>query len=163
MKFGVRKPNIKSSIKARTTGKAKRRLKKALIPGYGKKGMGWIRDPKKAAYNYVYHRTTVGVGDIAKAATKKKPEKKANKEPKAERQKPIEQPVNHVKEKRKTGFGFIVAAILFAMAGIYGLSEFEASLTWVLSEIVCVVVVVLSFRKWSSMREPAAESDKSDQ
>lgn len=37
MKFGMRTPSIKKSIKARTTGKAKRAVKKALIPGYGKK------------------------------------------------------------------------------------------------------------------------------
>lgn len=47
MKVGIRKPSIKKSIKARTTGKAKRVVKKAVIPGYGKKGMGWINDPKK--------------------------------------------------------------------------------------------------------------------
>lgn len=37
MKFGVRKPNLKKSFKARTTGRLKRSVKKALIPGYGKK------------------------------------------------------------------------------------------------------------------------------
>ncbi len=47
MKFGMRKPSIKKSIKARTTGKAKRKVKKALIPGYGKKGIGYIKNPKK--------------------------------------------------------------------------------------------------------------------
>ena len=47
----MRKPSVKKSIKARTTGKAKRAVKKAVIPGYGKKGSGWIKDPKKAAYN----------------------------------------------------------------------------------------------------------------
>ncbi|MDY2556706.1 hypothetical protein SOP65_14920 [Enterococcus faecalis] len=47
MKIGPRKPSIKKSIKARTTGKAKRSIKKATIPGYGKKGTGWIKDPKK--------------------------------------------------------------------------------------------------------------------
>lgn len=47
MKFGMRKPSVKKSLKARTTGKAKRNVKKALIPGYGKKGMGWIKNPKK--------------------------------------------------------------------------------------------------------------------
>ena len=64
MKFGIRTPNLKSSLKARTTGRAKRAIKRAVIPGYGKKGMGWVRNPKKAAYNAVYHRTSVGVGDI---------------------------------------------------------------------------------------------------
>lgn len=67
MKVGIRKPNLKSSIRARTTGRAKRAVKRAVIPGYGKKGMGWVTNPRKAAYNAVYHRTTVGVGDIARA------------------------------------------------------------------------------------------------
>ena len=53
MKFGMRKISPMKSLKARTTGRAKRAVKKALIPGYGKKGMGWIRNPKKAAYNKI--------------------------------------------------------------------------------------------------------------
>ncbi len=40
MKFKMRTPSFKKSIKARTTGKAKRAVKKALIPRYGKKGYG---------------------------------------------------------------------------------------------------------------------------
>ena len=70
MKFGVRKPSLKRSIKARTTGKAKRAIKKAVIPGYGKKGMGWIKSPKKAAYNKVYRKTSIGLGDILKKLIK---------------------------------------------------------------------------------------------
>lgn len=70
VKVGLRKPNLKSSLKARTTGRAKRAVKRAIIPGYGKKGMGWIKNPKKAAYNAVYSRTTVGVGDVARAVSK---------------------------------------------------------------------------------------------
>ncbi|MDY6017607.1 MAG: hypothetical protein SPI97_08335 [Oscillospiraceae bacterium] len=66
MKFGMRKPSIKRSVKARTTGKAKRAIKKAVVPGYGKKGAGWIKSPKKAAYNKVYKKTTFGVKDIFK-------------------------------------------------------------------------------------------------
>lgn len=66
MKFGVRKPSLKRSIKARTTGRAKRAVKKALIPGYGKKGAGWIKNPKKAAYNKVYKKTTFSIFDIFK-------------------------------------------------------------------------------------------------
>lgn len=69
MKYGVRKPNLKKSIKARTTGKVKRQVKKAINPLYGKKGMGIVNDPQKAAYNAVYNRTTVGVSDIAKGLT----------------------------------------------------------------------------------------------
>ncbi|WP_312373031.1 hypothetical protein [Lachnoclostridium sp.] len=66
MKFGVRKPSYKKSFRARTTGKAKRKIKKALIPGYGKKGMGWLRNPKKAAYNKVYNKTSVSLSSILK-------------------------------------------------------------------------------------------------
>lgn len=32
-----RKPSLKASFKARTTGRAKRAVKRAIIPGYGKK------------------------------------------------------------------------------------------------------------------------------
>lgn len=66
MKIGMRKPSIKKSIRARTTGKAKRAVKKAVIPGYGKKGSGWIKDPKKAAYNKVYKKTTFSFWDLFK-------------------------------------------------------------------------------------------------
>lgn len=70
MKIGMRKPNIKKSIKAKTTGRAKRAVKKAVIPGYGKKGMGWVKNPKKAAYNKIYNKTTFGVNDIVRATSK---------------------------------------------------------------------------------------------
>lgn len=65
MKYGVRKPNVKKSIKARTTGKVKRQVKKAVNPLYGKKGIGVVNNPKKTAYNAVYSRTAVGISDIA--------------------------------------------------------------------------------------------------
>ena len=65
MKFGMRRPSLKRSFKARTTGRAKRAVKKALIPGYGKKGMGLLH-PKRAVYNKVYKKTTFGLGDIFK-------------------------------------------------------------------------------------------------
>lgn len=66
MKFGMRKPSVKRSIKARTTGKAKRAVKKQVLPGYGKKGMGWVKNPKKAAYNKVYKKTTFSFWDLFK-------------------------------------------------------------------------------------------------
>lgn len=66
MKFGLRTPSLKRSLKARTTGRAKRAVKKALIPGYGKKGAGWIKNPKKAAYNKIYRKTSFSIWDILK-------------------------------------------------------------------------------------------------
>lgn len=66
IKVGLRKPSLKKSIKARTTAKWKREIKRTLIPGYGKKGMGWLRDPKRAMYNKVYKKTTKSIWDIFK-------------------------------------------------------------------------------------------------
>ncbi len=66
MKFGLRTPSLKRSLKARTTGRAKRAIKKSLIPGYGKKGAGWVKNPKKAAYNKVYKKTSFSIWDIFK-------------------------------------------------------------------------------------------------
>lgn len=70
MKVGIRKPSIKKSIKARTTGKLKRKVKKAVNPLYGKKGVGVVKSPKKAVYNKVYKKTSIGLGDIFKSLFK---------------------------------------------------------------------------------------------
>lgn len=66
MKFGMRKPSLKKSISARTTGKMKRKIKRSINPYYGKKGMGWVRNPKRALYNKVYRKTTFGWKDLFK-------------------------------------------------------------------------------------------------
>ncbi len=66
MKFGFRKPSLKKSLKSRTTGKLKRKAKSIINPFYGKRGMGWLRDPQKALYNKIYRKTTFGISDILK-------------------------------------------------------------------------------------------------
>lgn len=66
LKYGIRKPSLKKSLSARTTGRAKRAVKKALIPGYGRKGMGWFTNPKKAAYNKIYHKTSTSLFKLFK-------------------------------------------------------------------------------------------------
>lgn len=66
MKFGFRTPSLKRSISARTTGRAKRAIKRAIIPGYGRRGIGLLTNPKKSLYNRVYRRTTFGLGDVLK-------------------------------------------------------------------------------------------------
>lgn len=70
MKFGIRTPNLKKSFKARTTGRLKRTVKKSINPLYGKKGMGFINNSKKAIYNKIYNKTTIGVNDIIKGGLK---------------------------------------------------------------------------------------------
>lgn len=62
----MRKPSPKRSIKARTTGRAKRAVKKALIPAYGRKGMGWVKSPKKAVGNKMYKKTSFSIFDLFK-------------------------------------------------------------------------------------------------
>lgn len=64
MKFGMRKPSLKRSLKARTTGRAKRAVKKSVVPGYGQRGMGVVKNPKRAARNAVYKRTTFSIWDL---------------------------------------------------------------------------------------------------
>lgn len=66
MKVGLRKPSVKKSFKARTTGKAKRAMKKAVIPDYGKKGMGFAKSPIKLSKARIYRKTTFSIWDIFK-------------------------------------------------------------------------------------------------
>lgn len=57
MKVGFRMPSMKKRIAARTG------VKRYIRQNMGVKvprGYGWITNPKKAAYNRVYHRTTTG-------------------------------------------------------------------------------------------------------
>jgi len=59
MKIGIRIPSIKKRIAARTS------VKRYIRHSLGLKaprGWGWITNPKKAAYNRIYNRTTVGSG-----------------------------------------------------------------------------------------------------
>ena len=65
MKFGLRTPSLKKSISARTTGQLKRAVKRAIIPGYGKKGIGLLH-PKRAMYYKVYNKTTFSIFDLFK-------------------------------------------------------------------------------------------------
>ncbi|MGQ4573335.1 hypothetical protein ACUIJP_04535 [Leuconostoc pseudomesenteroides] len=66
MKFGLRTPSLKRSISARTTGRAKRALKSAINPTYGKKGTGMVTHPVKSVENKVYHKTTWSIWSLFK-------------------------------------------------------------------------------------------------
>lgn len=76
MKFSFRTPSIKKSIKARSTGRIKRAVKKSLNPTYGKKGIGYIKNPEKALKNSLYHKTTVDTTKTIKSAIRKTNENK---------------------------------------------------------------------------------------
>ena len=66
MKFGMRTPSLKKSLSARTKGRVTRAIKRKLIPGYGKPGMGYIKDPERAVKNKIYRKTTFGIRDLFK-------------------------------------------------------------------------------------------------
>ena len=57
MKVGFRKPSIKKRIAARTSW---RRVLRHSLGLKAPRGWGWLTNPKRAAYNRIYHRTTVG-------------------------------------------------------------------------------------------------------
>ena len=59
MKFGIRRPSLRKRIAARTSWK---RVVRHNLGVKAPRGYGWITNPKKAAYNRVYNRTTVGLG-----------------------------------------------------------------------------------------------------
>jgi hypothetical protein len=63
MKFGLRVPSLKKRISARTS------IKRQVVHRVGikmPKGYGWIRNPKKFAYNMVYNKTSFDVFKLIK-------------------------------------------------------------------------------------------------
>lgn len=108
MKIGYRKPSVKKSIKARTTGKVKRKMKKAVNPFYGKKGMGYVKNPKKAIKNKIYHKTTFGTADVIKATTKS-PNKKSTSEVKP----------YIMNSKNINPFAYTIIVLLFGIFGVH--------------------------------------------
>jgi hypothetical protein len=61
MKFGVRRPSLMKSLAARTSAKRFVRQNLGLkVP----RGYGWLTNPKKAAYNRVYNRTSVSLWSL---------------------------------------------------------------------------------------------------
>jgi hypothetical protein len=59
MKFGFRKPSIRKRIAARTSWK---RVVRHSLGLKAPRGWGWLTNPRRAAYNRIYNRTTVGCG-----------------------------------------------------------------------------------------------------
>lgn len=64
MKFGVRKPSLKKMISARTSPS---RLVRHSFGIKAPRGGGWLTNPKRAAYNRVYSRTTFSIWSVIKA------------------------------------------------------------------------------------------------
>lgn len=123
MKTGIRKPNVKKSISARTTGKVKRAVKKSVNPLYGKKGAGFVKDPAKSIKNSIYHKTTIGVSDIIGGSGTSSPA--AASSPAARSAYSGTDPAADAPEKKKGGvlsIILIVIGVLFLIGGINGFS-----------------------------------------
>ncbi|WP_313615433.1 hypothetical protein [Agrobacterium sp.] len=58
MKIRIRKPSLKKSIAARTSGK---RIIKNALGLKAPRGAGWLTNPKKAAYNKSYNKKTISI------------------------------------------------------------------------------------------------------
>lgn len=67
MKFGVRRPSIKRSLAARTSPK---RIMRQSLGLKAPRGYGWLTNPKKAAYNRVYNRTSISLWSILRSLLK---------------------------------------------------------------------------------------------
>ena len=61
MKVGYRKRSFSKSLSASTFGKWNRGWKRAIIPGYGRRGINKITHPSKYLYNKAYHKFTAGI------------------------------------------------------------------------------------------------------
>jgi len=57
MKFGIRRPSLRKRIAARTSFK---RYVRHSLGFKAPRGWGWLTNPRRAAYNRIYNRTTVG-------------------------------------------------------------------------------------------------------
>ena len=63
MKWGFRKPSLRKRIAARTSWK---RYVRHSLGLKAPRGWGWLTNPRRAAYNRLYSRTTFGLGDLFK-------------------------------------------------------------------------------------------------
>lgn len=59
----IRKPSFDKVIGAYRS-QWKRALLRFFLPGYGKRGMGWLSDPEKAAYNFWYNKSSLSVAEL---------------------------------------------------------------------------------------------------
>jgi hypothetical protein len=67
MKCGLRRPSLKRSLAARTSP---RRVLRQSLGLRAPRGGGWITDPRKAAYNRLYRRSTVSVWSLLRKLLK---------------------------------------------------------------------------------------------
>ena len=135
MKIGIRTPSPERSIKARTTGRVKRKIKGSINPFYGKKGMGYIRDPERAVKNKIYHKVTI---DPLKGL------KKGHK-------KTLESEYAETRPSKGIMFSmilFYILGILFtASAIVYFLSKNSLNIGLIIAAAFCFVIYIICYER----------------
>lgn len=81
MIWNFRKITPSKSFSTKYKAQATRKIKRKINPSYGKKGTGFIRNPKKAIYDYGYHRHTVGWNGASKHSRKKRTSPRSSSKP----------------------------------------------------------------------------------
>lgn len=64
MKFGMRKPSLRKVIAARTSPA---RFVRHNLGLKAPRGFGWLTNPRRAAYNRIYYRTTFSFWRLLKS------------------------------------------------------------------------------------------------
>jgi hypothetical protein len=67
MKIGIRIPSLTKRIAARTSWK---RIVRNQMGLKAPRGWGWLTNPRKAAYNRVYNRTTIDLFALSRHSRK---------------------------------------------------------------------------------------------
>ena len=111
MKFGVRTPSLSRRFAARTSWKRYARHSLGLK---APRGAGWFTNPRRAAYNRVYNRTTVSVDRLART-----PKRRARSTAAA--------------QKRKAGCGRLLLCFVLPPLAVIDKGTFPIFLTTVLT------------------------------
>lgn len=165
MKIGFRTPSVKKSVKARTTGKIKRSVKKSVNPLYGKKGTGYITDPKKAVYNKVYNKTTFGTKDVYDAidfdttnhsnSDKSNFSSQTNASTNTKRKK-VQVPIGeHDTKLSERIFNTVVAVGIFIIVALFIFWLFQGItriLQFILTGIALIITIYLIYKAWTDSK-----------
>lgn len=165
MKIGFRTPSVKKSVKARTTGKIKRSVKKSVNPLYGKKGTGYITDPKKAVYNKVYNKTTFGAKDVYDAinfdTTNNSNSDKSNFSSQTNastntKRKKVQVPIGeHDTKLSERIFNTVVAVVIFIIVALFIFWLFQGItriLQFILTGIALIITLYLIYKAWTNKK-----------
>lgn len=165
MKIGFRTPSVKKSVKAHTTGKIKRSVKKSVNPFYGKKGTGYITDPKKAVYNKVYNKTTFGAKDVYDTidfdttnhsnSDKSNFSSQTNASTNTKRKK-VQVPIGeHDTKLSERIFNTVVAVGIFIIVALFIFWLFQGItriLQFILTGIALIITIYLIYKAWTDSK-----------